>query len=127
MTVLTTIDAVGWLGKYLDGDDADLDLPRAPAPCWRLVVDAHDRRCRGLVFEETRAEVLADPQRSKRLLDEAVRAPPPSASQISFTTGHILDQSGITAERLGDLDGAKAAYSEACDLRTATGHELARA
>lgn len=29
MTVSTTIDAAGWLGKYLEADDADSDLPRA--------------------------------------------------------------------------------------------------
>jgi putative transposase len=29
MTVPSTIDAAGWLGKYLEADDADLDLPRA--------------------------------------------------------------------------------------------------
>jgi putative transposase len=29
MTVPTTIDAAGWLGKYLESGDADLDLPRA--------------------------------------------------------------------------------------------------
>jgi transposase-like protein len=29
MTVSTTIDAGAWLGKYLDGDDVDTDLPRA--------------------------------------------------------------------------------------------------
>lgn len=29
MTVPTTIDAGAWLGKYLDADDADQDLPRA--------------------------------------------------------------------------------------------------
>ena len=29
MTVPSTIDAAGWLGKYLEGDDADVDLPRA--------------------------------------------------------------------------------------------------
>jgi putative transposase len=29
MTVPTTIDPAGWLGKYLEADDADTDLPRA--------------------------------------------------------------------------------------------------
>ena len=29
MTVPSTIDAGAWLGKYLEGDDADMDLPRA--------------------------------------------------------------------------------------------------
>jgi transposase-like protein len=29
MAVPTTIDAAGWLGKYLEGDDVDTDLPRA--------------------------------------------------------------------------------------------------
>jgi hypothetical protein len=29
MTVPSTIDAGAWLGKYLEGDDADTDLPRA--------------------------------------------------------------------------------------------------
>jgi len=29
MTVPSTIDAAGWLGKHLDADDADTDLPRA--------------------------------------------------------------------------------------------------
>ncbi len=29
MTVPTTIDAAAWLGKHLDGDDVDGDLPRA--------------------------------------------------------------------------------------------------
>jgi len=29
MTVPTTIDAGAWLGKHLEGDDVDLDLPRA--------------------------------------------------------------------------------------------------
>jgi putative transposase len=29
MTAPTTIDAAGWLGKYLEARDADLDLPRA--------------------------------------------------------------------------------------------------
>jgi transposase-like protein len=29
MTVPSTIDAAGWLGKFLDSDDADVDLPRA--------------------------------------------------------------------------------------------------
>ena len=29
MTVPTTIDAAGWLSKYLDGDDGDADLARA--------------------------------------------------------------------------------------------------
>jgi putative transposase len=29
MTVLSTIDAAGWLGKYLEAGDADTDLPRA--------------------------------------------------------------------------------------------------
>ena len=29
MTVPSTIDAAGWLGKYLEADDADTDLPRA--------------------------------------------------------------------------------------------------
>lgn len=29
MAVPTTIDAAGWLGKYLEADDADTDLPRA--------------------------------------------------------------------------------------------------
>jgi hypothetical protein len=29
MTVASTIDAAGWLGKYLEADDADVDLPRA--------------------------------------------------------------------------------------------------
>jgi len=29
MTVPTTIDPGGWLGKYLEADDADTDLPRA--------------------------------------------------------------------------------------------------
>ena len=29
MTVTTTIDAAGWLGKYLEGDDGDTDLARA--------------------------------------------------------------------------------------------------
>jgi putative transposase len=29
MTVPSTIDAAGWLGKYLEGDDVDTDLPRA--------------------------------------------------------------------------------------------------
>jgi putative transposase len=29
VTVPTTIDPAGWLGKYLEADDADLDLPRA--------------------------------------------------------------------------------------------------
>ena len=29
MTVPITIDAGAWLGKHLEGDDADLDLPRA--------------------------------------------------------------------------------------------------
>lgn len=29
MTVPTTIDAAGWLGKHLEADDADTDLPRA--------------------------------------------------------------------------------------------------
>jgi transposase-like protein len=29
MTVPSTIDAAGWLGKYLEVDDADTDLPRA--------------------------------------------------------------------------------------------------
>jgi putative transposase len=29
MTVPSTIDAAGWLGKYLEAEDADLDLPRA--------------------------------------------------------------------------------------------------
>jgi putative transposase len=29
MTVPTTIDAAGWLGKYLEADDIDSDLPRA--------------------------------------------------------------------------------------------------
>jgi len=29
MTVPTTIDAAAWLGKHLEGDDADTDLPRA--------------------------------------------------------------------------------------------------
>jgi putative transposase len=29
MTVPSTIDAAGWLGKYLEADDADVDLPRA--------------------------------------------------------------------------------------------------
>src|ERR1700722_4940173 len=29
MTVSTTIDAGAWLGKYLEVDDADTDLPRA--------------------------------------------------------------------------------------------------
>ena len=29
MTVPSTIDAAGWLGKFLDADDADVDLPRA--------------------------------------------------------------------------------------------------
>jgi putative transposase len=29
MTVPTTIDAGAWLGKYLEGDNVDLDLPRA--------------------------------------------------------------------------------------------------
>lgn len=29
MTVPSTIDPAGWLGKYLEADDADGDLPRA--------------------------------------------------------------------------------------------------
>jgi putative transposase len=29
MTVPSTIDAAGWLGKYLEAEDADVDLPRA--------------------------------------------------------------------------------------------------
>jgi hypothetical protein len=29
MTVPAMIDAAGWLGKYLGGEDADRDLPRA--------------------------------------------------------------------------------------------------
>jgi transposase-like protein len=29
VTVTTTLDAGAWLGKYLDGEDADTDLPRA--------------------------------------------------------------------------------------------------
>src|ERR1039457_509131 len=29
MTVPSTIDAAGWLGKYLESDDVDVDLPRA--------------------------------------------------------------------------------------------------
>ena len=29
MTVPSTIDAAGWLGKYLEGDDGDVDLARA--------------------------------------------------------------------------------------------------
>ena len=29
MTVIPTLDAGAWLGKYLDGEDADTDLPRA--------------------------------------------------------------------------------------------------
>jgi putative transposase len=29
MTVPSTIDAAGWLGKYLENDDVDSDLPRA--------------------------------------------------------------------------------------------------
>lgn len=29
MTVPTTIDAAAWLGKYLEGDDGDVDLARA--------------------------------------------------------------------------------------------------
>ncbi len=29
MTVPTTIDAAGWLGKYLEGADGDVDLARA--------------------------------------------------------------------------------------------------
>jgi hypothetical protein len=28
VTVPTTIDAGAWLGKYLEGDDVDQDLPR---------------------------------------------------------------------------------------------------
>ena len=29
MTVPSTIDAAGWLGKFLEADDTDVDLPRA--------------------------------------------------------------------------------------------------
>lgn len=29
MTVLTTIDAGGWAGKYLEGEDGNTDLARA--------------------------------------------------------------------------------------------------
>jgi len=29
VTVIPTLDAGAWLGKYLDADDADTDLPRA--------------------------------------------------------------------------------------------------
>ncbi len=29
MTVPSTIDAAGWLSKYLEGDDGDTDLARA--------------------------------------------------------------------------------------------------
>ena len=70
---------------------------------------------------------LGDPQQSKRLLDEAVKTARPYADQITTAMGYILDQSGITAERLGDLDGAKAAYSEASELREAADDEGGRA
>lgn len=70
---------------------------------------------------------LGDPRAAKRLLDEAVRAARPFARQIMPTMGYILDQAGIAAARLGDLDGAKAAYSEAHDLRKAAGDERGRA
>lgn len=70
---------------------------------------------------------LGDQRASKRLLDEAVETARPFAGQIAPTMGYILDQSGIAAARLGDLDGAKAAYSEAHDLREASGDERGRA
>lgn len=70
---------------------------------------------------------LGDPRSSKRLLDEAVKTARPYAGQIRPTMGYILDQSGIAAARLGDLESAKAAYSEAHDLRKAAGDERGRA
>lgn len=70
---------------------------------------------------------LGDPRQSKRLLDEAVRTARPYTGEFTRTMGYILDQSGITAERLGDLGGAKAAYAEAYDLREAEGDEPGRA
>jgi tetratricopeptide (TPR) repeat protein len=70
---------------------------------------------------------LGDPRASKRLLDEAVKTARPYGGQITSTLGYILDQSGIAAARLGDLDGAKVAYSEAHDLRVAVGDERGRA
>ncbi len=66
---------------------------------------------------------LGDPRASKRLLDEAVMTARPYAGNITSTMGYILDQSGIAAARLGDLDGAKAAYREAHELRKAAGDE----
>jgi tetratricopeptide (TPR) repeat protein len=70
---------------------------------------------------------LGDPRESKRLLDEAVRTARPYAEQIMPTMGYILDQCGIAAARLGDLDGAKAAYSEAHSLRESAGDANGRA
>jgi tetratricopeptide (TPR) repeat protein len=70
---------------------------------------------------------LGDPRDSKRLLDEAVRIARPYAGLITPTMGYVLDQLGIAAARLGDVDGAKAAYTEAYDLRKAAGDEPAQA
>jgi tetratricopeptide (TPR) repeat protein len=70
---------------------------------------------------------LGDPRASKRLLDEAVATARPYADQIVPTLGYILDQVGIAAARRGDLDGAKAAYGEALDLRKTANDELGQA
>lgn len=70
---------------------------------------------------------LGDTVAAERLLDEAVRTARPYAPQLATTMGYILDQQGILAARLGDLDKAFAAYSEALELRTSNGDEKGRA
>ncbi len=45
MTVSTTIDAAGWLGKHLDGDDADTDLPRAMLQAFAEVLMSAQASC----------------------------------------------------------------------------------
>jgi tetratricopeptide (TPR) repeat protein len=83
---------------------------------------------------QLRAEILAhtallkrklgDPRSARRLLDEAVTIARPHAAEVGDTMGYVLDQLGIVAARLGDLDAAESAYREAQDLRQAAGDEV---
>jgi putative transposase len=57
MTVPSTIDAAAWLGKYLEGDDVDTDLPRAMLQAFaETLMSAQASLQCGAGYEERSAE-----------------------------------------------------------------------
>lgn len=72
---------------------------------------------------------LGDLRESRTLLTQAVATAQPhaDAEEMSSTIEYALDQLGITAERLGDLDDAADAYAEALERRTESKNQRQRA